>query len=168
MTREQALEAIYNPKGPPNDPEKRQAFEAWLERDEELRGIHEEQTALFGALAEWTAEEPSAGFNRAVYARIDASLRPRDRIAEWFRQSFEAALRPRWAAAGALAAALAVTVWVTRGPRPEADRAPKTAVAIAPADEEYFDELDRALDDLEMLVDFEALAPAGPSPAGRS
>ena len=44
---------------------------------------------------------------------------------------------------------------MARTPTAEIDTVPKTAVA----NDEYFDELDQALDDLEMLVDFDVLEP---------
>lgn len=170
MTREEALEAVHNPNGPPQDPAQRRAFDAWLERDPDLRALMDQQTALFEALDEWSAPEPSANFDRALAARIEAEdARPGWR--ESLRRSLTALSGPRWAAVAACAAALAVAVWL--GPAdqaaPSADPAPKTAVALPPAQpaEAYFDEFDQALDDLEMLVDFDVAVPAE-GPEGRS
>ena len=152
MTRDEALEAVFNPKGPPTDPQSRAAFDGWLERDEDLRTLYEEQSALFSALDEWAAPEPSAEFDAAMAQRIEAE---RDREPVWLSW-INAALAPRWASAAALGAVLAAA-WVwgpasSEGPAP----APKTAVALTPADAEYLDEWDRALEDLDMLEEFDA------------
>ena len=149
MTREQALEAIHNPHGPPSDPQQEAALEAWLDRDPELRELRDQQAALFEALDDWKTPEPSASFDRHLYARIEAARTP------WYAAWLPRTPAPRWAAA-ALAAVLLAGAWMALTPTADIDTAPKTAVA----NDEYFDELDQALDDLEMLVDFDVLEPA--------
>ena len=73
MTREEALERAHSPHPPPLEQGERAAFESWLERDAELRAIHDEQQALFAAMDVWEDDvEPSAGFDRKLWARIEA------------------------------------------------------------------------------------------------
>lgn len=156
MTREEALEKIHDPRGPLDEQERR-ALADWLERDVELRAIHEEQTALFAAMDSWEDDvEPSADFDRKLWARIEADeARP-----SWAQSLVSWLSWPRAAWAGcAVAAALAVVAWV--GPQSQpAEPEPVAKVALSGDDAEYLEELDRALDDMEMLIDFDALAPA--------
>lgn len=154
MTREQALEKIHDPRGPVDEQE-RLALAAWLERDPELLAIHEEQTALFAAMDAWGDDvEPSADFDRRLWARIEAEeARPTwaQTLASWLSW-------PRAAWAGcAVAAGLAVMAWVS--PQSQPEPAPVAKVALSGDDAEYLQELDRALDDMEMLIEFDALAP---------
>ena len=80
----------------------------------------------------------------------------------WLFGSWKPAL-----AAGLAAAALlvGVSVW---GPQQDAPEPRQYAVKTTPAhDAEYLDEIDRALDDMEMLADFDAFM-AENAPEGRS
>lgn len=155
MTREQALEWIHNPAGPPTDPLERRAFEAWLERDAELRAAYEEQAQLFAVLDEWDAPGPSDRFDEALYARIaEEERRPagwRERLLAW------AAPRPAWAAA-AVAVALLLALALPRSGDPGATPAVEKAT-LHQNEIEYYEALDQALDDVDMLLDFEAFAP---------
>ena len=161
MTRDEAYEALHSPRGRPTDPERRRVLEEWMERDAELRALDEEQADLFDALDDWTAPDPSSGFDAAVYARIEQESRP------WYRRLFDAPAMPRWAAAGALTAAAAVLLWVGQEGPGQPEPMLKASVET-PAADEYYEELDRALDDLEMLADFDVLAAPVETPEGRS
>lgn len=169
MTREQAWEAVHNPNGPPKDPAERRAFEKWLDRDPELRELMEQQSALFEALDEWCAPEPSAEFDRVLAERVEAE-RARRGWLDSVRDAVGKLSAPRWAALGTCAAALAAALWLGPAPGSDVDQAPKTAAALppSPAADAYFDELDQALDDLEMLVDFDVAVPASTAAEGRS
>jgi len=157
MTRDEALEAILSSKGVPTDSTEKRAFEDWLERDAELCQMHEQQSALFEVLDDWTTPEPTAAFDEHMEALVEAE---RAKVSGW-RRFIEPLFAPRWAAAAALATVLAIAALVSQNPvRDASDQATKTAVVIAPADSDYVDEWDRALEDLEMLTEFDALTPA--------
>lgn len=148
MTREQVEERILDPAGPPRPgtPE-REAFDAWLERDAELRERFELQREVFAAMDLWEAPEPSAGFDAALRDKLE-------------RKPFRAGIfgaRPWWAAA----AVAALAAWLLWAP-PERVRAPAPAEQVVSVDE-----VDQALEDLEMLVDFDAL-PVEAGGEGRS
>lgn len=156
MTREEALEKIHDPRGP-MDEQERLALADWLERDAELRAVHEEQTALFAAMDAWQDDvEPAADFDRRLRARIEAE----QASPAWARTLGSWVSWPRAAWAGcAAAAALALMAWV--GPQTQpVEPAPVAKAALSGGDAEFVEELDRALDDMEMLMDFDALAPA--------
>ena len=155
MTREEAFERIHDPRPAPLEPGENRAFEAWLERDAELRAAHEGQQALFAAMDAWQGgAAPSADFDRRLRERIETeTARPgwAEALTSWLRW-------PRAAWAGCAAAAMmAVMVW--SGPELPVETAPVTKAALSHEDAQYMRELDRALDDMEMLIDFEALAP---------
>ena len=164
MTREQVLERILNPKGPPGALEDRQAFDAWLERDFELREMIEDQQELFSVMDEWRPAEPSLGFDRGVYDRIEAYEGKRNWFERWF-----GGFRPAMAGAVAMLIVGVMTVLIQRD-QPVAT--PEPAITLVSAevsaeDEQYLREIDLALDDIEMLADFEAF-PLNEAPQGRS
>ena len=167
MTREEVLERIIDPHGPPTDPAERREFDAWLERDAELRETYERQQALFGAMDEWSPAEPSMGFDRGVYAKIEAEQARRAGWRSWFSGS---GLFGSWKpamAAGLTATALLLGMFVWQ-PQQETPEPLQYAVKTPPMnDAEYLDEIDRALDDMEMLADFDAFL-AESAPEGRS
>lgn len=155
MTRDQALELIHDPAGRPADADTRQALELWLERDSELRAIDAQQQELFGALDDWATPQPSECFDEALYARIEAE--PVN--ATGWLATLGRLLAPRpMAALAACAAAILLAVSI---PTFEAPPEPVyVEKAAAGAEEvEYYEALDQALDDVEMLLEFEALAP---------
>ncbi len=162
MTRDEALERIIDPHGPPSDGGERREFEAWLERDAELREAFERQQALFGAMDAWRGAEPSVGFDRGVYARIEAEQARRSGWRAWLIPSWKPAM-----AAGMAAAAVLVGMFAWQ-PAAEAPEPQQYAVKTLPAhDAAYLEEIDRALDDMEMLADFDAFLDEN-APAGRS
>ncbi|MBI1354358.1 MAG: hypothetical protein GC160_08430 [Acidobacteria bacterium] len=155
MTREQALERIHDPRGLPRDAAERRALERWLDSDPELREQFEQQQSLFAVLDEWADPQPSQGFDAALYRRIAEEAESRT---SW-RQRLFGLLAPRFSlATAALAAALALAVlW----PHPEARMQPQPVekAALSGDEVEYIEALDQALDDVDMLVDFDAFAP---------
>lgn len=155
MTREQALEMIHDPAGLPADPVERRELEVWLDRDPELRAAHEQQTALFAVLDEWEAPAPSDRFDEQIYARIaERESRPTGwfaRFASW------ASPRPAWAAA-AVTAAIVMALWLPGAGGP-VETAPVEKATLHQEEIEYYEALDQALDDVDMLLDFEAFAP---------
>ena len=157
MTREEAFERIHDPRPAPLAPEEERSFELWLERDAELRALHEDQRALFAAMDAWQGDAaPSAEFDARLRARIAAEpARPgwTRALASWLSWPRAAA----WAGCAA-AATLALMVWTAPQEIPN-DAPPVTKAALSSEDVEYMEELDRAIDDMEMLIDFDALAP---------
>jgi anti-sigma-K factor RskA len=157
MTREEAFERIHDPRPAPLAPGEERSFELWLERDAELRALHEDQRALFAVMDAWQEDAaPLADFEARLRARIAAEpARPgwTRTLASWLSWPRAAA----WAGCAA-AAMLAVMVW-TAPQEPANDAPPVVKAVLSSEDAEYVQELDRALDDMEMLIDFDALAP---------
>ena len=97
-----------------------------------------------------------------MYARIEAEQARRAGWRAWLFGSWKPAM-----AAGLAAAAALVGLFVWR-PEPVVPEPPQVAVKTLPArDAQYLEELDRALDDMEMLADFDAFV-AESAPEGRS
>ena len=158
MTREEALERVHDPHPPPLDDAEQSSFEDWLARDAELGEIDAEQHALFAAMDGWENVEPSAAFDERLRVRVEAERsRPNlgGVLASWLSWP-----RAAWASC-AVAMLAAAAVWLGPGRR-SMEPPPAAKVASSAEDAEFLRELDRALDDMEMLIDFEVLAP----PAG--
>lgn len=158
MTREQALDRILNPAGPPLSEAEQSRFDQWLEREPELKAMFEQQLELLAAMDQWETAEPSEGFDEAVYARIrqDAEAQPR------WRGLLFGSWKPALAA-GLAAAAVVLGVYVfNREPAAE----PAQVAVKSAAEAEYYQQMESALDDIEMLIDFDAF-PQPPEP-GRS
>lgn len=158
MTREQVLDRILNPAGPPLNEAEQSQFDQWLEREPELQAMFERQLELFAAMDQWETAEPSAGFDEAVYARIrrDAETPP------FWRRLLFGSWKPALAA-GLAAAAVLIGVYVS-GQQPV--EAPAEVAAKSAAEAEYYEQIESALDDVEMLIDFDVFPQ--PSEPGRS
>ena len=163
MTREEVLERIIDPNGPPGDPVERKAFDAWLARDVELRQMFGEQQQLFSAMDSLESVEPSAGFDRGVYNRIEAY----ESKSNWFERWF-GGFRPAMAGTAAMVVVGAMTFMLERDqPRVTPEPAVAFNAEISAEDEQYLREIDLALDDIEMLAEFDAIV-LGEAPQGRS
>jgi anti-sigma-K factor RskA len=158
MTREQVLDRILNPTGPPLSEAEQVQFDQWLEREPELQTMVEQQLDLFAAMDQWEAAEPSAGFDEAVYARIrqDAENQP------FWRRLLFGSWKPALAAGLAAAAVLLGVFLFDRQPLGE----PAQVAVKSAAEAEYYQQIESALDDVEMLIDFDAFPQ--PSEPGRS
>jgi hypothetical protein len=122
--------------------------------DSRLQGQYEQQQRLWAALDFWEPVEPSPDFDRRLRARIE-DLRASQ---PWYER-FLPVLRLRFALA--LAGLVVVAASVLH-------QQPRTAILPALADNpQMIEELDQALDDAEMLADFEAL-PLATRGGGRS
>ncbi len=200
MDRETVIEMILDPASRPvPGSAEHQAFLACLERSPELRAMYEEQQAVWEALDLWQNAEPSPGFDRAVYEKIER--RPAGFWGRWLSWPLEglATLRPGVAAGLAallLIAAAIVSFQPRRGDEPvaatqaaeqqastqqlggqqaAAERAsgPQDVVARASGpqapriESESVEQIDQALDDIEMLADFDGLL-IEPRDPGRS
>jgi hypothetical protein len=158
MDREKVIEMILDPgRRPAPGSAEHRAFFAQLENSPEYRAMYEQQQAVWEALDLWEPVEPSAGFDRGLYERIERS--PAHKTpgvwswlglpAEWF-----VTMRPGLAA-GLAALLLIAGVIVSYQPRPAAE--PFTARGSIEIGPEYSEAIEQALDDIEMLADFEAL-----------
>lgn len=167
MDREKVIEMILDPASrPAQGSAEHQAFLAYLEKSPECRAMHEKQQAVWKALELWEPMEPSAGFDRGVYERIERSPAKFWDVRGWLSWPAEwlGAARPSLAA-GLAALLLIAGAIVICQPRRGANQ---VAAQQRPRIEtESIEQIDQALDDIEMLVDFEALVlePEGP---GRS
>lgn len=163
MTRDEAIERILDPQGLPADAVERAEVDAWLERDAGLRAMYEDQQEVWAAMDAWTAAPPSESFDQQVFARIEREEARRRAWWTWLTG-------PRLAVAATLAAAL-VCVWLVgaRWIGGDSESLQTTQAASQEAfvgEVQYSAEIDLALDDLEMLMDFEAFPEA--EPEGRS
>ena len=151
MTREKALEMITNPRGgPPEGTPAYRELMTYLESSPECKAAYFEQQAVWESLELWEDVEPSAGFNRGLFEEIEkqrAAASWFSRLAGNWRPSFAVGL------AGLVIAAAAV---LDRQP----DAAGNSGVIVA-EDAEYVEELHKALDDIEMLAEFDLLPLGG-------
>lgn len=107
-----------------------------------------ELRAVWLALDEWKPQQISEGFNRELWRRIDAEPAPRG----WFAGF--------WKPAISVAAGLAIATVVIYERSPKVP-APSSPLAISAADA---DQLEHALDDIQLLHDVDAI-PAAAKPA---
>jgi ferric-dicitrate binding protein FerR (iron transport regulator) len=158
MTREQVVDRILNSTEPPMNEAEQLEFRRWLDQKPELRTLFEQQQALFRAMDLWESEAPPSNFDQAVYARIKQDAEARSFWHQLLFASWKPALTAGLAAAALLLGTLVFDFESTQEP---------TQVAVKSAPEaEYYEEIERALDDMEMLVNFDAFPePASP---GRS
>lgn len=135
------------------------ALDAHLADCPECRAIAEAQRAAWNALDEWTAAPISSDFDDRLYARIAAEeARP------WWRRFWPHDMhRFTWKLALSMAAACAVilAVLLLRAPL-----TPETPTPVAAQKTVDLDQVESALDDVDMLNQIGAVAPA--HAAGRS
>ena len=126
-------------------------------RCEELRAA---QSAVWLSLDEWKLAPVSAGFNRELWRRIDADAQtPSFWTRDLARELHEALQFSFWKRLAPLAVALALvaTAFVfDHSGKPRANAAAAVVVTVSDADQ-----LDRALDDIQLL--HEATTPAKPA-----
>lgn len=168
MDRETVIEMILDPgRRPVEGTAEHQTFLACVQQSAELRAMYERQQAVWEALDLWEAAEPSPGFDRAVYEKIERSQAAGgSRLWLWLGRPADwlVAARPSFAA-GLAALLLIAAAVITYQPRRGDDA---FALQRSPRVEtEYIKQVDQALEDIEMLADFEALA-LEPERPGRS
>ncbi len=147
MTRERAIEIILQSgKGPPAGSAEHREFMAYLQDSPECRELFERQRALWKELDVWEPAHPSSGFDRRLWEAIEADM-------PWWRRSFPR-LRPSFAVG--LAALLLVAAAVVRQQSSHVTD-PAFAVIDPAEDPQFYQRLDSALGDIEMLTDFEVL-----------
>jgi hypothetical protein len=158
MDREAVIEIILDPgRRPPVGTPEHQAVLAYLETSPECRAMYEQQQAVWETLDLWEPAEPSAGFDRDLYRKIDQSAH--NELASlwgWLSRPSEWLVTVRPSLAAALAALLLIAgAIVSYQPR----RGAEAVAAQLPAEigSEYVEQMDQALDDIEMLADFEGL-----------
>jgi len=109
------------------------------------------QAAVWRSLDEWKPEPVSAGFNRELWRRIDADAAEPSWMA---RLSF-------WKQVAPLAAVLALVV--TGFVMDSHSRPPVTAPAAVAVSASEADQLERTLDDLQLLEAVDTATPAKPA-----
>jgi len=115
------------------------------------------QRVLWNALDRWEPEPVSMDFDRRLYRRIEAG-----KAAFWIRRLF-CPLQPFWRPAVPLAAACLLIVASVMLHKPQAVIAPvDPAVRVEKIEPE---QVERTLDDLEMLRELEVTADQGDNPA---
>ena len=135
------------------DPESTSILEAHMERCPACREFRDGQRALWEALDEWEARPVSPDFDRRLYRRIDEQ----DRMSWWahiFGPLRPAFLRPALPLA-ATACLVVVAGFLTVEPGRIA-----APVAVESQQVREAEQVERALDDLEMLRQFDLGAAA--------
>jgi hypothetical protein len=157
MTREQALEIILSPRGsPPAGSREHVEFLEFLSASPECRRLQEEQQLVWRSLDDWQAPELLPGFDRRLLAQIEAE---QGRMS-WFERMLGGFRLPL---AATVAALLVVAASVIRQQSPSIT-GPAVATVLEPAESQYVEQINRALDDLEMLADFASPRPLGEIP----
>lgn len=138
------------------DAERKQMLETHMAHCDECREMARAQTEIWTAMDAYDAEPVSADFDRRLYARMDEM----DKVPAWER--FWAPVReylqgqPAWKPVLSIAAASAVlvVVFVVGGDAPQPVPMPAAVIDVRDVEQ-----AERALEDIEMLRQFEA-APA--------
>jgi hypothetical protein len=178
MDREAVIGMILDPgRRPVEGTAEHQAFFAYLKTSPECRAMYEQQQAVWEALDLWRPAEPSAGFDRALYETIERGEangltgvggwlgRPLDWLSlDRLSLDWLSGLRPSLAAGLAALLLIAGTIVTYQPHGGEATVAARQIPRVVTDDVE---QIDQALDDIEMLVDFEALV-LEPERPGRS
>ncbi len=125
--------------------------------------VYLEQQALWRQMDAWEAPEVSAGFDRRLFARAGRRLASPWLGLEGFRRLFRP-LQP--ALPAALACVLVVATLVVQKER-YLPAPPDATVAAQGPERDDLRQIDVALDDIQMLTDFDIL-PVAPAEAGRS
>jgi anti-sigma factor RsiW len=138
-------------------------FEAHAEHCARCGALRMSQAAVWQSLDQWKPAPVSAGFNRELWRRIDADARQ----SSWTRELAAALQFNFWKRLAPLAVAVALIatgfMFDHAGKQPgkiQPDSASSIVVTASEADQ-----LDRALDDIQLLheVDATAAAPAPPA-----
>lgn len=119
--------------------------------------VYLEQQALWRQMDTWEAPEISVGFDRRLFARIGRRLAEPWAGLEWLVRVLRP-LQPAFPAA--LACVLLIATLVVERER-QAPLPPATAVATQTLDRDDLRQIETALDDIQMLGEFEIL-PVGP------
>jgi len=136
-------------------------FEAHAEHCAHCAALRTSQAAVWQSLDEWKPAPVSAGFNRELWRRIDADARQ----SSWTRELAAALQFSFWKRLAPLAVAVALiaTGFVFDHAGKQAGTIqPESAASIVITASEA-DQLDRALDDIQLLDEVDASAPAQPA-----
>lgn len=126
--------------------------------------VYLEQQALWRRLDAWEAPDISPGFDRRLFARIGRRIAEPGAALDWLMRLFRP-LQPSFATALACMLVVAAVV-VEKGrvvPAPTS-----TSVAIHATERDDPQQIQLALDDIQMLSDFEILPVGGETGEGRS
>lgn len=144
------------------DPAKAAMFERHADQCAHCAALRAAQAAIWRCLDEWKPAPVSEGFNRELWRRIDADAEPASWIDEWEKGLARAMDFSFWKRAAPLAVAIALVVTAFMfdhsGSR-SMKQANTTAPIIVTASDA--DQLERALDDIQLLGEVDAAsAPA--------
>ena len=124
------------------------ALERHLESCPACRELVAGQQAVWAALNEWTAPDTSADFDRRLFARIEREVSLWDRLLRPFRPLWVRLTVPL-----AAAASVALMVVLVMDHRP-------AAIPPAPPEISQPEQIEHALDDMQMLHDFNSAIPS--------
>lgn len=139
-------------------------FERHADQCAHCAALRAAQAAIWQRLDEWKPEPVSEGFNRELWRRIDADAEPGSWIDAWTKGLAAAMNFSFWKRAAPLAVAIALVVTAFVFDH-SAHQSMKPASATAPiiVTASDADQLDRALDDIQLLGEVDATsAPAKP------
>jgi len=147
------------------DPVQAALFERHADQCAHCAALRTAQAAVWRSLDEWNPAPVSAGFNRELWRRIDADARKPSWSGEWmgeWKRGFAAATQfSLWkrVAPLAVAVALVVTGFVLdhSGNQPAKPANPATSIVLTIGDAA---QLERALDDIQLLHEVDAEAAA--------
>jgi anti-sigma factor RsiW len=136
-------------------------FEAHADHCARCAALRVSQTAVWQSLDEWKPAPVSEGFNRELWRRIDADARE----SSWTRELAAALQFNFWKRLAPLALAVALIatgfVFDHAGKQPGTVQTNSPASIVVTASEA--DQLDRALDDLQLLHEVDTTAVAQPA-----
>jgi anti-sigma factor RsiW len=142
-------------------PAQREAFELHMSECAECRRLADAQKSVWGALDAWNAPAVSEDFDQRLHARIVAEGRRQRWKREWF------SWKPALPVAAACAALFAVFLLQNPVWHSNTAATPPAAIQTQDAQNVDVDQVERALDDMDMLnqLDTPVSSPHG-SPAG--
>lgn len=140
------------------DPAQAVLFERHADRCAHCAALRAAQATIWRSLDEWKPEPVGAGFNRELWRRIDAEAEPASWTREWVNGLAAAMQFGFWKRVAPLAVALALVVTGFMldhsGNRPGKQPANTTAAMVLTVSDA--DQLERALDDIQLLGEVDA------------
>lgn len=139
------------------EPQAQIEWERHLDACEECRAVAANQKAVWEALDSWKPSSISADFNERVYRRIAQE----EALAWWRRplRNWSSFLRPSMPLAAACAALVIAFVMKDIRVAP--------SVPVSPGRQVSIEQVERALDDMDLLKQLSAPAAAEPAVSGR-
>ncbi|HYZ87288.1 MAG TPA: zf-HC2 domain-containing protein [Bryobacteraceae bacterium] len=152
LTNENTATALLDYSAGKLDALETATIEAHLESCPDCKAFVSAQKELWTSLDLWQAPAVSDGFDQRLYARIAEESK-----ATWFERALQQIREPfaafSWAKAMPVAAACAVLAGalLLYTPRTQTSQPPATKAGAVPLESVDLDQVERALDDLDML-----------------